>query len=140
MFNLLSSTSISRSAKRRHSHTMRTFSDAEYPEVTANIVGSSTTPNRTKGKQPIVSSNESDTEPEGVYRHTRTWIGVIAPVNYSALAQGIELSKAHSLIVESQALNSSMEKKAFAYMAGTPDGAWNSKPQPRGSLNMIHVQ
>jgi len=39
----------------------------EYPEVTAYVVGPSTTPSKTKGKQPIVSSDESDTEPEGVY-------------------------------------------------------------------------
>ena len=45
----------------------RTFFDVEYSEVTANMVGLSTTPNRTKEKQPIVSSDESDTEPEGVY-------------------------------------------------------------------------
>jgi len=44
----------------------RTFSDAEYPELIANMVGPSTTPGRTKGKQSIVSSNESDTELEEV--------------------------------------------------------------------------
>ena len=85
----LSSTSVSRSAKRRHSRTRRTFSDAEYPEVTANMVGPSTTPSKTKGKQPIVSSDESDIEPKGVYQHTRTRTGVIALVDYSTLAWGI---------------------------------------------------
>jgi len=93
----------------------------EYPEVTANMVGPSTTPNKTKGKQPIVSSNESDTEPERVFQHTRTQTGTIAPVDYSALTRGIEISEAHSANAESQALNSSVEKKAFAYMAGTPE-------------------
>ena len=42
-------------------------------------------------------------------------------MDYSALAQGIEVSKAHSAIAESQASNSSVEKEAFAYMAGTPE-------------------
>ena len=77
--------SVSRSAKRCRSRTRRTFSDTEYPEVTANVVGPSITPSKTKGKQPIVSSDESDTEPEGVYWHTRTRTGVRAPVDYNAL-------------------------------------------------------
>jgi len=34
------------------------------------VVGPSTTPSNTKGKQPVVISDESDTEPEGVYRHS----------------------------------------------------------------------
>jgi len=41
-------------------------------------------------------------------------------VDYSALALGIEVSEAHSAITESHASNSSVEKEAFAYMAGTP--------------------
>ena len=57
---------IPRSAKRNRSHRRRIFSDAEYPELTANMMS------RSGGKQPVVSSDESDTEPEGVYRHTRT--------------------------------------------------------------------
>ena len=93
--------STSRSTKRRRSRTERTFSDAEYPEVTENIVGPSTIPSRSKEKQPIVSSDETDTEPEGVYRHTRTRTGVVAPVDYSALARGIEVSESHSAIMES---------------------------------------
>ena len=55
------------SNKRHRFHRKRTFSDTEYPEVTANMVGPSTTPNRTKEKQPIVSSDESDIDLEGVY-------------------------------------------------------------------------
>jgi len=51
VFQRLSSTSVSHSAKRHHSRTRRTFSDAEYPEVTANMVGPTTMPSRTKGKQ-----------------------------------------------------------------------------------------
>ena len=113
--------SVSQSAKRRRSRTKRTFSDAEYPEVTANMVGPSTTPSKSKGKQPIVSSDEPDTEPEGVYRHTRTRTGVIAPVDYSALTRGIEVSESHSVIAESQASNSSVEKEDFTYMASNPE-------------------
>jgi len=65
------------------------------------MVGPNTTLSRTKGKQPIVSSDESDTEPEGVYRYTRTRTDTIAPVDYNALTRGIEVSEAHSAIVES---------------------------------------
>jgi len=42
-------------------------------------------------------------------------------VNYSALARDIDVNEAHPAIAESQASNSSTEKKAFAYMAGTPE-------------------
>jgi len=70
-----------------HFRTKITFSNAEYPEVTANMVGLSTTPSKTKEKQPIARSDESDSEPEGVYRHTRTRTGMIAPVDCNALAQ-----------------------------------------------------
>ena len=87
----------------------------EYPEATANMASKS------KGKQPAVSSNESDTEPEGVYRHTRTQTGAVAPIDYNALARGIEVNDSHSAIAESQASNSSMEKEAFIYMTGTPE-------------------
>jgi len=45
VFNRLSAVPVSRSAKRRRSRTKRTFFDAENPEVTANMVGPSTTPN-----------------------------------------------------------------------------------------------
>jgi len=55
-----------------------------------------------------------------VYRHTRTQTSVIAPVDYNTLAWGIEVSKSHSAITESQASNSFVEKEAFAYMASTP--------------------
>ena len=79
------------------------------------MVGPSTIPSKTKGKQPIVRSDESDTELEGVYQHTRTRTGVIAPVDYSALTRGIKVSESHSAIAESQASNSSIEKETFAY-------------------------
>jgi len=99
---------------------------------------------RSKGKQPIVSSDESDTEPEGVYQHTRTRTGVKAPVDYSALAQGSEVSESHSAIVESQASNSSVKKEAFAYMASTPEEMARRFEQQaqaqREQLDMIRAQ
>jgi len=79
----------------------------EYPEVTANMASKS------RGKQPAVSSDESDTEPEGVYQHICTRTGAVAPIDYSALAQSIEVRESHSAIAESQASNSSIEKEAF---------------------------
>ena len=86
MFKQLSFKSVSSSAKRHHSRTRRNFSDAEYSEVTVNMVGPNTTPSRIKRKHPIVSSDESDTELEGVYRYNHMRIGKIALVDYSALA------------------------------------------------------
>jgi len=65
------------------------------------MVSPSNTPSKIKEKQPIVSSDESDTEAEGVYRHNRTRTGIIAPVDYNALARGIEVSESHSAITES---------------------------------------
>ena len=56
-----------------------------------------------------------------MYRHTRTWTGAVAPINYSALARGIEVNKSHSVVTESQASNSSIEKEAFVYMINTPE-------------------
>ena len=56
-----------------------------------------------------------------MYRQTRTRTGAVAPINYSALAWGIEVSESYSAIVESQASNSSIEKEAFAYMTNTPE-------------------
>ena len=72
----------------------------EYPEVTVNMVGPGSTPSKSRRKQPIVSSDESDTEPEGVYWYTRTWTGAVAPVDYSALARGIEVNESHSAVAE----------------------------------------
>ena len=86
-----------------------------------NMVGSSPMPSRSKEKRPIVNSDESDTEPEGVYRHTRTRIGMVAPVDYNALTRGIEVSESHSVVAESQASNSFVEKEAFAYMESNPE-------------------
>jgi len=74
------------------------------------MMGPSTSPSKSKGKQLIVSSDESDdepsglrellTEPEGVYQHIRTRTGTTAPVNYNALAWGIEVREAYSAIAE----------------------------------------
>ena len=107
-------TLIPPAAKRKRSHRRRTFSDVEYPELTAYMTS------RSKGKQPKVSSDESDSGPEGVYQHTRTRTGAIPPVNYNALARGIRMDDSHSAVIESQASNSSVEKETSAYMTGTP--------------------
>ena len=102
--------------------------------MTTNMVGLSFTPSKSKGKQLVVSSEELDVdrspdlkdvlvEPEGVYRHTRTRTGTIAPVDYSLLARGTEVNDEHSAIIESRSLNSSSETIAFAYMVGTLEEA-----------------
>ena len=143
------------SAKRRRSQKKNSFFDVKYPEVTANTVGPSFTPNKSKGKQLAVSSEESDVnwspglkhipvEPKGVYRHTRTYIEAIVLIDYSLLARGIEVNDEHSAIIESQYLNSSSEITAFAYMAGTPkdvarkfkEHAWIQRKQP----DMVRAQ
>ena len=102
----------------------------EYPDVTSNMVGPCTTPSKSKGKKPVICSSKSDDEPssnlkeilresEGKYQHTHIRTGTITPINYSALVRGIDVNKAHPAITESQASNSSTEKEAFTYMAGT---------------------
>ena len=107
-------TLIPRSAKRSRSHRRRIFSDTEYPELTANMAS------RSRGKQPAVSfDDESDAEPVGVYRHTRTRTGAIPPIDYNALTRGIEVNDSHFAIAESQASNSSMEKEAFISVSYT---------------------
>ena len=80
--------------------------------MTANMVGQSFTPSKSKGKQLVVSSEESDAnrspglkdilvEPEEVYRHIQTRMGAIALVNYSLLSREIEVNDKYSAIVES---------------------------------------
>jgi len=75
------------------------------------MMGPSFTPSKSKGKQLAVSSEESDAdqspdlkdvliEPEGVYYHTRTRTGTIAPVDYSLLARRIELNDENSAIIK----------------------------------------
>jgi len=72
------------------------------------MVDPSTMPSKSKRKQLVVSSNESDNEPssglreilnepERVYQCTRIRTGTIAPVNYSVLARGIEVRRILSL-------------------------------------------
>ena len=95
------------------------------------MVGLSSTPSKSKGKQLADSSEESDidrfpslkdipVEPERIYRYTRTRTETITPLDYSLLGIGIEMNDEHSAIIESQS-NSSSETIAFAYMAGTPE-------------------
>jgi len=94
VFSPLSKTSNSNSAKRQRSR--KKFSDVEYPEVTSNIAGPSTTPSKSKRKQLAFSSEESDTkrssglkdiliEPEKIYQHTRTRTGAVVPIDYNSL-------------------------------------------------------
>ena len=70
------------------------------------MVGPCTTLSKSKGKQLVVCSGESDDEPssglkeilcelEGVYQHIRIRTGTIALVNYSALTRGIEVNDTH---------------------------------------------
>jgi len=100
--------------------------------VTANMVRLSSTPSKSKGKQLAVSSQESDVDqspglkdilikPEGVYRHTQTRTGTIAPVDYNLSVRGIEVNDEHSAIIKFHSSNSSSWTTAFAYMAGTSE-------------------
>jgi len=79
-----------------------------------------------------------------VYQHTRTRTGAVAPVNYSALARGIEVSESHSAIAESQASNSSIEKEAFMYKTNTLKETTRHLEQQaqiqREQFDMIHAQ
>jgi len=100
--------------------------------VTANIVGPSSTPSKSKGKQLAITLEESDADRspslknilvdlEGVYRHTRIHTRTIAPVDYSLLARGIKVNDDHSPIIKSRSSNSSLETIPFAFMEGTPE-------------------
>ena len=62
-----------------------------------------------------------DVKPEGAYRHTRTHMKTIIPVDYSLLARKIKVNDKYSAIIESQSLNFSSKTTAFAYMAGSPE-------------------
>ena len=62
VFVRLSATPVSNSAKRRRSRKKKSFSDAEYPEVTSNMVGLCITLSKPKGKNPVVCSGESNNE------------------------------------------------------------------------------
>ena len=69
---------------------------------------------------------------------------VQSPVNYSALARGIDVNETYPAIAESQASNSSIEKEAFVYMVGTSkELAKQFKEQAqvqREQFNMIRAQ
>jgi len=137
----------SNSVKRRQCRKKKLFSDIEYPEVTVNMVGSSSTPSKFKGKQLAVSSEEtaadrspglkdSLVEPKGVYWHTRTHMRTIDPVDYSLLSRGIEVNDEHSTIIESQSSNSSSETTAYAHWRELLR-KWpgNSKSRPESKEN-----
>ena len=111
------------------------------------MVGLSFTPSKSKGKQSAVSSEESDAdwslglkdvliEPEGVYRHTRTRTGTIAPVDYSLLARGIEVNDKHSTIIESQSSNFNSAQPPLLIWQELPR-RWlsdsKSKPESKGN-------
>ena len=96
------------------------------------MVGPSATPRKSKGKQPALSTEESDVEyssglkeilvePKGIYRHIQIRIGVKAPIDYNNLAKKIESNDEHSVITESHSSNSDVEKEAFTYMASAPE-------------------
>jgi len=112
VFNRLSLAPLSKSAKRHHSRKKRSFFDMEYPEITFNMVVSSTTPSKSKEKQLAISSEESGVEPssglkeiliepEGIYQHSRILTDTIALVEYNTLVRGIEACDEHSAITES---------------------------------------
>ena len=97
VFSLLSKVSNSNSTKRQQSRKKKSFSDAEYPEVTSNMVGPSITPSKSKEKQLALSSKESDIEhssslkeisiePEEIYQHTQIRTGAVVPIDYKSLA------------------------------------------------------
>ena len=68
---------------------------------------------------------------------------MVAPVNYSALTRGIEVSESHFAIAESLTSNSSIEREVFVYMASTPEEtARHLKQQAqtkREQLDMIYA-
>ena len=150
VFNRLLAAPVSNSAKGHHSCKKKSFSDVEYPEITSNMVGPCTIPSKSKGKQSVVCSGESDDEPssslkeilsesEEMYQHTCIRTGTITPMNYSAIGRGIDVNEAHPAITESQTSNSSTEKEAFAYMAGTSEEVakyFEEQPKFRGN-NLI---
>ena len=85
----------------------------KYPDVTSNMVGPNAISSKSKGKQLVISSEESDVEPtsglknlliepEGIYSHTQTRTDTIAPINYSLLARITEINDEHSSILKSQ--------------------------------------
>ena len=111
IFKRLSVTLPSNLVKRCRARKKRSFSDVEYPEVTFNIVGPSTTLSKSKGKQLAINFEESNVElssdlkeiliePEGIYQYTQIRTGIIDSVDYNALARGAEASDEHSAIAK----------------------------------------
>jgi len=82
-------------------------------------------------------------ELEGVYHHTHIRTGAISPVDYSALARGIEESEAYFATAGSQASNFSIERGLRIYgrhsQRGVQDirGVGSSK---REQFDMIRAQ
>ena len=78
-----------------------------------------------------------------MYQHTRTWTGTISPLDYSALAQGIEVSEEHSAL-RNHKPRTLLEREAFAYMTRTPEEMairFEQQAQvQREQLNMIRAQ
>ena len=96
------------------------------------MVGPSTTPSKSNGKQLALSSGESDVEyflglkeiliePEEIYRNTQIRSRAIALIHYNNLAKGVESNEEHSAIIESHSSNSYVEKESFTYMTSTPE-------------------
>jgi len=58
-------------------------------------------------------------ELERIYQGTRIQTGTITPVDYNALAMGIEVNDEHYAITESQSSNSYIEKETFVHIVST---------------------
>jgi len=128
----LTNTSTTNVAKRQRFRRKKSSSDVEYPEVTSNMVGSTNALKKPGREQSSQSSEESNSErfqrlkglfeeSGGVYKHTRTRTGTIAPVNYRTLSGEDTLDDECSAIAESQSSSSEVASHAFAHMAGTPE-------------------
>ena len=100
------------------------FTDFEYSHVTSNMVGSKSG----KSKSELPSSGESDngsfqglktvlSQPEGVYKHTCSRIGVVLPVDYKELTN----EEGNYSAIRESCSSSSSKWQTFAYMAGTPE-------------------
>ena len=96
------------------------------------MVESTSTSGKPEKERLSPSSGESDVEyspglkgiivePEGVFKHTRTRRGVIAPVDYKGMSEGSRFHDECSAIAESQSSCSSTENQAFAHMASNPE-------------------
>jgi len=143
VFSLLSKASNSNSAKRGQSRKKKSFSDPEYPEVTSNMIGPSTTPSKSKGKQLAFSSAKLDTErssglkevlikPKGIYWHIQIRTEAVVPIDYNSPARGTETDDEHSAIVGSHSSNTYRETESFAYMADiSKEINWKFEEQAR---------